>query len=107
MWTQKSGEPASDALASRVISLYEVHDIPVLLVLIDLGTGYCGTAESYERQLFLALSDIGYTKTKAQSPQTNGICERFYKTVLDEFYKIAPPKKIYRSLDELQVDLDE
>ena len=36
----------------------------------------------------------------------NGICERFHKTVLDEFYRVAFRKKLYRSLDELQADLD-
>ena len=31
------------------------------------------------------LEDIDHTRTKTQSPQTNGICERFHKTVLNEF----------------------
>jgi Integrase core domain len=42
-----------------------------------------------------------------KSPQTNGICERFHKTVLSEFYRVAFRKKLYASLDELQADLDE
>jgi transposase InsO family protein len=36
----------------------------------------------------------------------NGICERFHRTVLDEFYRVAFRKKIYRTIDELQTDLD-
>jgi hypothetical protein len=36
----------------------------------------------------------------------NGICERFHRTVLDEFYRIAFRKKIYQAIDELQIDLD-
>jgi hypothetical protein len=36
----------------------------------------------------------------------NGICERFHRTVLDEFYRIAFRKKIYHAIDELQADLD-
>jgi hypothetical protein len=39
-------------------------------------------------------------------PQTNGICERFHKTVLQEFYQVAFRKKLYGSLQELQEDLD-
>jgi hypothetical protein len=31
---------------------------------------------------------------------------RFYKTVLDEFYRVAFRKKIYGSITELQADLD-
>lgn len=40
------------------------------------------------------------------SPQTNGICERFHKTILEEFYRVTFRKKLYSTLDELQVDLD-
>lgn len=28
------------------------------------------------------MNDVDHTKTKVKSPQTNGICERFHKTVL-------------------------
>ena len=47
-----------------------------------------------------------HTRTKARSPQTNGICERFHKTVLDEFYRIAFRKRIYATIEQLQGDLD-
>ena len=52
--------------------------------------------------------DIDHTRTKARSPQTNGICERFrHKTVLDEFLvDIAFRKRIYATIEQLQVDLD-
>ena len=52
--------------------------------------------------------DRGYRPypTKARSPQTNGICERFHKTVLDEFYRIAFRKRIYATIEQLQLDLD-
>jgi len=56
-------------------------------------------------QLYLAIENIDHTKTKARSPQTNGICERFHKTVLQESYQVAFRKKIYRTLEELQADL--
>ena len=36
----------------------------------------------------------------------NGIVERFHKTVLNEFYRVAFRKKIYASIAELQGDLD-
>ena len=52
------------------------------------------------------LEDIDHTRTKAKSLQTNGICERFHKTVLNEFYQVTFRKKIYGSLEELQTDLD-
>ena len=45
-------------------------------------------------------------QTKAKSPQTNGICERFHKTVLQEFYQVTFRKKVYEDLESLQLDLD-
>ena len=41
-----------------------------------------------------------------KSPQTNGICERFHKTILQEFYQVTFRKKLYVDLDSLQADLD-
>lgn len=79
----------------------------MLRILTDRGTEYCGVAEHHDYQLYLALNDIEHTKTKAQSPQTNGICERFHKTILNEFYCVTLRKKIYDNLDSLQKDLDE
>ena len=60
----------------------------------------------HEYELYLALEDIDHSRTKTKSPQTNGICERFHKTVLDEFYRVAFRKKLYASIDDLQKDLD-
>ena len=69
-------------------------------------TEYCGEQDTHDNQLYLALNDIEHTRTKARHPQTNGICERFHKTILQEFYQVAFRKKLYLSLQELQADLD-
>ena len=61
----------------------------MLRILTDRGTEYCGKVEQHDYQLYLAINDIDPTKTKAMSPQTNGICERFYKTILQEFYQVT------------------
>jgi len=79
----------------------------MLRMLTDRGTEYCGRPDEHDYQLYLAVNDIEHTRTKARSPQTNGICERFHRTILAEFYQIALRKKIYETLEELQVDLDE
>jgi len=67
-----------------------------------------GTVRSSESTILLkiAVEDIDHSKTKARSPQTNGICERFHKTIQDEFYAVAFRKKIYHSLGEIQEDVD-
>ena len=36
----------------------------------------------------------------------NDIRERFHKTIMEELYQVALRKKIYNSIEELQVDLD-
>jgi transposase InsO family protein len=75
-------------------------------VLTDRGTEFCGTHDRHEYELYLAVENIDHSRTKAKSPQTNGICERVHKTILDEFYRIAFRKKIYDNITMLQQDLD-
>lgn len=93
-------------LNDRVIPLYDSYGIPLMRILTDRGTEYCGAREHHEYQLYLAIEDIEHTKTKARSPQTNGICERFHRSMQDEFYAIAFRKKIYNNLEDLQKDAD-
>lgn len=107
LYTTKIPITAADTLNDRVLPFFEQHGLPMLRILTDRGTEYCGKAEQHDYQLYLALNDIEHTKTKAMSPQTNGICERFHKTILQEFYQVTLRKKIYMTIDELQNDLDE
>lgn len=79
----------------------------LIRILTYRGTEYCGRPEAHDYQLYLALNEIEHTKTKVRHPQTNGICERFHKTILNEFYQVTFRKKIYLSIDELQKDLDD
>lgn len=83
------------------------HDIEVLRILTDRGTEFCGKVKHHDYQLYLAVNNIDHAKTKAMSPKTNGICERFHKTILQEFYQITFRKKLYSDLESLQNDLDE
>lgn len=107
LYDRKNALVAADLLNDRVVPFFDEQGIPLLRVLTDRGTEYCGNREHHEYQLYLAVEDIDHTKTKARSPQTNGICERLHKTMLEEFYQIAFRKKIYSSIDELQADLDD
>jgi transposase InsO family protein len=107
LYTTKTPITAADLLNDRVLPFYEEHQLPLLRILTDRGTEYCGRAETHNYQLYLAINDIDHTKTKAKSPQTNGICERFHKTILQEFYQVTFRKKIYRDIEALQADLDQ
>ena len=107
LYTEKTSITAADLLNDRVLPFFDDHQLPLLRILTDRGTEYCGRVEHHAYQLYLGVENIDHTKTKARSPQTNGICERFHRTMKNEFYDIAFRKKIYRSLEELQIDVDE
>ena len=107
LYTTKTPITAADMLNDKVLPYFEQHELPILRVLTDRGTEYCGRVEQHDYQLYLALNEIEHTKTKARHPQTNGICERFHKTILQEFYQVTFRKKIYTELEELQKELDE
>jgi len=107
LYTSKTPITAADLLNEKVLPFYEQQDLPVLRILTDRGTEYCGKPEHHDYQLYLAINEIDHTKTKARSPQTNGIVERWHKTVLQEFYQITFRKKVYPTLESLQSDLDD
>ena len=106
LYEQKTPVTAADLLNDRVLPFFEHHEISLNRILTDRGTEYCGAPDRHEYELYLAIENIDHTRTKTKHPQTNGICERFHKTLLHEFYHVAFRKKIYRFLEELQTDLD-
>ena len=106
VYDRKNALVAADMLNDRVLPFFEEQGIPLLRVLTDRGTEFCGAREHHEYQLYLALEDVDHSRTKAKHPQTNGICERFHRTIQDEFYAVAFRKKVYESMEQLQQDLD-
>lgn len=107
LYTTKTPITSADILNDKVLPFFEEQGLPLLRILTDRGTEYCGKAEHHDYQLYLAMNDIEHTKTKVMSPQTNGICERFHKTILQEFYQVVFRKKLFSDLQTLQVELDE
>jgi len=106
LYDRKTALTAADLLNDRVVPFYDAQEVKLTRVLTDRGTEYCGNPEHHEYELYLAVEDVDHSRTKAKNPQTNGIVERFHKTVLDEFYRVAFRKRIYGSIAELQADLD-
>jgi len=107
LYDRKNAMVAADMLDDRVLPFFEQNDLPLLRVLTDRGTEYCGNRSHHEYHLYLAVEKIDHTKTRAKRPQCNGICERFHRTMLQEFYQVAFRKKLCGSIDELQADLDD
>lgn len=106
LYDRKTPLTCADVLNDRVLPFFESHDLPLMRILTDRGTEYCGSPDHHEYELYLAIENIDHTRTKVKSPQTNGICERFHRTMLNEFYRIAFRKTIYERLEELQIDVD-
>src|SRR5512139_2709668 len=73
LYDRKNALVAADLLNDRVVPWYDEHDVKLLRILTDRGTEYCGNRETHEYQLYLAIEDIDHSKTKAKSPQTNGV----------------------------------
>lgn len=106
LYTEKSAITAADVLNDRVLPFYTDQGIEIQRILTDRGTEYCGKPEHHAYQLYLGIENIDHAKTKVRSPQTNGMCERFHRTMKQEFYDIAFRKRIYHSVEELQIDVD-
>lgn len=106
VYTAKVPLTAADALNDRVVPFFDEQSVDILRILTDRGTEFCGRLDKHPYQLYLQLHEIEHTRTKARHPQTNGICERFHKTILDEFYKTVFRKQIFDNIDDLQIELD-
>lgn len=107
LYDRKNALTAADMLNDKVMPFFEEQQIPLLRILTDRGTEYCGKAEYHEYELYLTIENVEHSKTKVKSPQSNGICERFHRTIQDEFYAVAFRKKLYESIESLQADLDQ
>jgi transposase InsO family protein len=106
LYDRKTSLTAADLLNDHVVPFFDTHEVPLSRILTDRGTEYCGSPDTHEYELYLAVENIDHTRTKVKSPQTNGIVERLHKTMLNEFYRITFRKKLYSTLAELQADLE-
>lgn len=107
LYDRRNALVAAEILNDRVIPFFEDHNIPLLRILTDRGSEYQGNRERHEYELYLEIEEIDHSKIKVRSPQSNGMCERFHRTIQEEFYAVAFRKKLYQSLDALQQDLDQ
>lgn len=106
LYDRKTALTDADMMNDKVVPFFDDWRVALLRVLTDRGTEFCGAPEHHESEPYLNIEEIEHTRTKARSPQTNEICERFHKTILNDFYQTTFRKKIYRSIEELQENLD-
>jgi transposase InsO family protein len=107
LYDRKHAITAADMLNDRVLPWFEQQGVALLRILTDRGSEFCGNRERHEYALYLDLENIEHSCTKAKSPQTNGICERFHQTIQNEFYASAFRRKLYSSIEQLQTDVDQ
>lgn len=95
-------------MKTKVQPAYQTFHIPLDRILTDNGkeytTHWAHSNHAYES--FLIGQGIRHTKIKPRSPKSNGMVERFNRTLLEEFHQIVMIKKVYTSLVQLQEDLD-
>ena len=106
LYVTKTPITGADLLNDRVLPFFASQQMGIIRILTARGTECCGKLKTHDYQLYLGVNGIEHARTKARHPQINGICERFHKTILHEFYLVAFRRKLYHSLEELQSDLD-
>jgi len=106
LYLSKVPMTAVDVLNDRVLPFYEEHSAEVEHLLTDNGRQFCGRELKHHFELFLAISQIAHRRTEVRSPQTNGFCQRFHRTIQEEFFSAAFRNTIYESVAQLQQDLD-
>ena len=108
VYTNKKADSAINFVKTKVIPGYQMFQITLDRILTDNGKEYTTHWESakHDYEIFLVKSGIAHTKIKPRCPKSNGIVERFNRTLLEEFYQIVMLKNVYTSLGQLQDDLD-
>jgi len=109
LYLDKKADSAIDFVKTKVLPVYEMLQIPLDCILTDNGKEYTTQWKhgKHDYELFLAECAIRHTWIKPRTPKSNGMVERFNRTLLEEFYQIAMIKNVYTSLDQLQDDLDQ
>jgi transposase InsO family protein len=90
-----------------VIPAFEAANARIDVVLSDNGREFCGRPDQHPYELFLQLEDIEHRTTRVKRPQSNGIVERFHRTLLDEHFRVEGRKTWFDTIEEMQVVLDD
>lgn len=90
-----------------VLPTFEEANAKIDVVLSDNGREFCGRPDQHPYELFLQLEDIEHRTTKVKRPQSNGIVERFHRTLLDEHFRVEGRKTWFETIEEMQAVLDD
>jgi transposase InsO family protein len=90
-----------------VIPTFEEHGAKIETVLSDNGREFCGRPDQHPYELYLQLEEIEHRTTRVKRPQSNGIIERFHRTLLDEHFRVEGRRTWFETIEEMQKVLDE
>jgi transposase InsO family protein len=100
--TTKDQAAAMDLLENVLIPKFYGNGVQVESILTDNGTEFTGA----QFQRMLTAYDITHLRIPKGKPIFNGVCERFQRTIAEEFYQVQFRQRFFRSLPELQQSLD-
>jgi transposase InsO family protein len=98
---------AVQLINNDVLPTFEAEGAAIDAVLSDNGREFCGRDDQHPYELFLQLEGIEHKKTRVKRPQSNGIVERFHRTLLDEHFRVEGRKTWFETIEEMQTVLDD
>jgi transposase InsO family protein len=107
LYPSKLPVTAVQLLNDDVLPTFEAHEAKIEVVLSDNGREFCGRPDHHPYELFLQLEDIQHRTTRVKRPQSNGIIERFHRTLLDEHFRVEGRRTWFETIDEMQKVLDD
>lgn len=107
LYPSKLPVTAVHTLNNDVLPTFEEHGTRIEAVLSDNGREFCGRPDQHPYELFLQLEEIEHRTTRVRRPQSNGIIERFHRTVLDEHFRVEGRKTWFETIGEMQKALDQ
>ena len=106
LYTSKLPITAVHLMNNDVLPTFDAAGAKIDVVLSDNGREFCGRPDRHPYELFLQLEEIEHRTTKVKRPQSNGIVERFHRTLLDEHFRIEGRKTWFETVEEMQAVLD-
>ncbi len=107
LYPSKLPVTAVHLMNNDVLPTFEAHGVKIETVLSDNGRKFCGRPDQHPYELFLQLEDIAHRTTHVRRPQSNGILERFHRTLLDEHFLVEGRRTWFETIEEMQAVLDD
>ena len=106
LFPNKMPVTAVQTLNNEVLPTFEEHGALIDAVLSDNGREFCGRPDQHAYELFLQLEGIEHKTTRVGRPQSNGILERWHRTLLDEHLRVQGRTVWHETLADMQQALD-